>query len=1212
MHLRNINILILSRIYLVCIFLLANHFLLGQEEMLFDTPVKTYTFGSEDGFKGKFIRKILKDREGFIWIACSDGIYRFDGKNFRSYYYDPEANLSFKQGEYNNIFEDSKGRIWLSGFDGGVCYIDKKENKTTLFSHSSSDSSSIASLHTGSIFEDSKGVIWVCSNNYVLHRFNEDSMDFTRYTIDIPSHFLNYENEFSYFGEIIEDSQDENILWVGSRFGLLRFHKIKEESTLFPLRKEHIKWYRYGYTPIPIFQSDDSVWLGSSADQGIFIFDKKSKDFREQLILDKVDEQSYSNKIRKLISFNDSTVLALSVNSIWKVDKTTLKAKKVKTDGKEGLNYLSDMLYDEENIWIAGDQKLQLLTRQEFPIINHELINYNPTINKPNAIISVLESQDKHSIFFGTLNGDGIWKYDKASKELTPSRLNSSNKPTEIDFDFNDMTYDPYGKLWIAASYQLGSFDQEEKTILVEPTYPKLGDLIKDPITYRIVADSNFVWLALYENGIVRMDMETHKLIPFENSNEHILLAGKRISAIEPDDSGRMWIGTNEGLKYFDISKNKLISPELISEFLDLAHIKINDIEYSDGKLYLGTFGHGLIVVETETLKAEIKKNPYPLANLIYKVAVGENEVWTSSQYGLSSYSYENERFKNFSNVDISANPFIEFEIKYTSDGTVFFGNEWQFLSFEPEALQGFGSKPKAYIDELASQNSDQKYWVNTQNTTEMIFKAEDKDFTIKLGAINYNPLSNNQYTYRLSGYDEKWYTVLDEQQISYTNLRPGDYRFEYYAKDQYSDENAKLDYLDITIESKFYETIWFKLLLFLLLAAAVFWISNLREQKKRKKNQSKLALDYISSATFASYSSKKIANEIVQKLSAIFNFRSCEIHLFNEDTRQLELIAESKIDDALGIKSDQSSKEGSFQKINSSPNMHLGYVAPMKHKSKPSGALSVVHEKKNFFKDGVAESLDEIANIIAFKLEEADTQRKIELKDQELLELQQMRIKAELSALRAQMNPHFLFNTLNSINWFIIKNKPVEASRYLTKFSKLVRTILDNSKAPLISLDKELESLELYIDLESIRFAKKFESEIKLGKSINLRSLLIPPLIFQPFVENAIWHGLMHKKEPGKLLISIHKVNDILECSIEDNGVGRDFILKEKKSMKAGHKSEGIKITRDRILILDPSLSNPLLIHDLKNEQGEGIGTKVVLNLPLIFASDGGKPSSK
>ena len=120
-----------------------------------------------------------------------------------------------------------------------------------------------------------------------------------------------------------------------------------------------------------------------------------------------------------------------------------------------------------------------------------------------------------------------------------------------------------------------------------------------------------------------------------------------------------------------------------------------------------------------------------------------------------------------------------------------------------------------------------------------------------------------------------------------------------------------------------------------------------------------------------------------------------------------------------------------------------------------------------------------------------------------------------EMQALRAQMNPHFIFNSLSSINHFVLKNETEAASDYLTKFSKLIRTVLNNSKKSMVSLEEELEMLRLYLEMENLRFKNAFSYGIHLDEMVKPTCIFIPPLLFQPFVENAVWHGLMHKKDP-------------------------------------------------------------------------------------------------
>ena len=206
-----------------------------------------------------------------------------------------------------------------------------------------------------------------------------------------------------------------------------------------------------------------------------------------------------------------------------------------------------------------------------------------------------------------------------------------------------------------------------------------------------------------------------------------------------------------------------------------------------------------------------------------------------------------------------------------------------------------------------------------------------------------------------------------------------------------------------------------------------------------------------------------------------------------------------------------------------------------------------------------------------------------------------------EMSALRAQMNPHFLFNSLNSINWYIIKKKPRQASRYLTKFSRLMRLVLENSKSKKIPLEHELQALKLYMEMEALRFENKFNYEIIISENIDEEEVEVPPLILQPYVENAIWHGLMNKKGKGNLSIHISEKNNQLHCIIEDNGIGREAAAELKKATVSQNRARGMEITSSRISMMKNGASGQSVqIIDLKDKMGNAMGTRVELYLPM------------
>jgi ligand-binding sensor domain-containing protein len=206
-----------------------------------------------------------------------------------------------------------------------------------------------------------------------------------------------------------------------------------------------------------------------------------------------------------------------------------------------------------------------------------------------------------------------------------------------------------------------------------------------------------------------------------------------------------------------------------------------------------------------------------------------------------------------------------------------------------------------------------------------------------------------------------------------------------------------------------------------------------------------------------------------------------------------------------------------------------------------------------------------------------------------------------EMKALRAQMNPHFIFNALNSIQECIITKNTNTAYTYLSNFSKLVRMILENSEKQFITLEDEIESLRLYLSLEKLRFDETFEYNINIDPLIDTTFIQIPAMVIQPYVENALWHGLIHKKGKKTVTITFELQKGKLKCVIEDNGIGRDVAVQmQNNTDKVKKRSMGMTITEERLQLLEENAS--IIINDLYHENGEPAGTRVIIFLPLEF----------
>ncbi|AYZ14935.1 histidine kinase [Chryseobacterium arthrosphaerae] len=205
---------------------------------------------------------------------------------------------------------------------------------------------------------------------------------------------------------------------------------------------------------------------------------------------------------------------------------------------------------------------------------------------------------------------------------------------------------------------------------------------------------------------------------------------------------------------------------------------------------------------------------------------------------------------------------------------------------------------------------------------------------------------------------------------------------------------------------------------------------------------------------------------------------------------------------------------------------------------------------------------------------------------------------KIALQSLRREMNPHFIFNSLNSVNHFIATNNELEANQYLTKFSKLMRGVMENSTEDFIPFQQELDLLQNYLALEKTRFANKFDYEIEVDENLNLQSQQVPGMLVQPFLENAIWHGLRYRTEKGFLKLSFEKDDQYLKITIEDNGIGIEESKKQKTRHQKTREGRGMKNTLERVQLLNDLYKKDITCSVKDKDNNGGVLVTIMINL--------------
>ncbi len=400
------------------------------------------------------------------------------------------------------------------------------------------------------------------------------------------------------------------------------------------------------------------------------------------------------------------------------------------------------------------------------------------------------------------------------------------------------------------------------------------------------------------------------------------------------------------------------------------------------------------------------------------------------------------------------------------------------------------------------------------------------------------------------------------------------------------------------------------------------------RAKAEQEEQEAQLVINYFSSQIHSRYKTDDLLWDVARNLIGKMGFEDCMIYLWNDDKTVLvqkagygskgsmqaimdrtayhipkgKGIVGAAVESRVGLLVNDTSKDQRYftadEKI-----MLSELCVPLIHNNEVLGAINTEHHRKNFFTTKHLKMLSTIAALCANQLQHIRAEEEKQQARIEALQNKQKAIETRLQSLRLQMNPHFLFNALNSVQQMILANEEMVATRYLSKFSKLLRTILVHSDKEFVSLREELEILNLYIDLESMRFKDSFNYAIECDENIDTDEIKLPTLLIQPFVENAIWHGLMHKEGERLLQVKFTEHGDSIHCIVEDNGIGREKSRKVKLATGQGkkHTSKGIQVSMERLEAMGNGNGNKgsLEIIDLIDENGNAGGTRVKIIFP-------------
>jgi putative methionine-R-sulfoxide reductase with GAF domain len=601
--------------------------------------------------------------------------------------------------------------------------------------------------------------------------------------------------------------------------------------------------------------------------------------------------------------------------------------------------------------------------------------------------------------------------------------------------------------------------------------------------------------------------------------------------------------------------------------------------------------------------------------------------IWLANTKCLIKFDPANKSMQYFEeNSGLSIEGFRVGSSFHTADGEFLWGSRSGVNYFYPGKLVSTPSRLTLSIHSVKTKERHSE--ITDDFGIEMPYMSNN--LSLYFSAINLYGSRNVYYQYKLEGYENEWHTGIDLREAHYSSLPTGNFRFLVRASLDGANWIQSNNSVSLVIVPPVWQKWWFISAVIAVIGGTLTWLFHSRNRKileQREEIEVEQAINYFATTMYEAPTVDAILWKVAKSCIGRLGFEDCVIYLLDKKRNVLiqkaaygpkspgpdEITNLLEIPVGKGIVGSVAASEKAEIIPDTSQDeryivddafRYSEIAVPIISDGELLGVIDCEHSKKGFFTQKHLSILNTIASLCANKIIRIRAEEEKEKAQATLMDTQQKMAEVEMQALRAQMNPHFIFNCLNSINRYIVKSDQATASLYLTRFAKLIRLILDNSNSKNVTLSNELEALKLYIEMEALRFDKKFSYSIVVDESVRAESVEVPPLIIQPYVENAIWHGLLHKETEGYLLIFVSRLSEnMIKVVIEDNGIGRDKAQELKSKSATTRKSLGMKLTENRLSLLNKyaKVTASVDIIDLKTEGEQAEGTKVVLKIPIL-----------
>ena len=1229
----------LSRLRMLCLGILF-HLIPGSQLRAQEFDESNFIrYTRLQGLSNNFVSGIVQDSTGYIWIATHKGLNRFDGKYFQSVF-KSSSGSPLPDNQIQSLHTRSGHEI-IGATRAGAFAFNPENGQHKQFVV---PCDSIIFFWANNVFDICKDKLgnYIVSTKTGMYIFDSGGKLIRRYDHHQPKDVGNQE---LIYGGWVNSLTDGSSFQQNGLLGSLYDPYLNRIDTLFVEKRV---WLKKLLTDS--MGEMKMAWGNRHGELVILNTDRNTLDVAS--IYSPVSSSSpmpFSVSAdlgwsSKLSFINDSLFSITCRNSGFYLVHFNFRTGQLNCDGKKYFAHeaCTAVFKDREGrIWVGtadGVYKQNLhnsffsvtdLSQHDSQMVNHDIRSIY---------------MDNHSIFAGLMNEGGLLVLDKKTGMVRNHIRFSPPAPSSNSI----LNIFPYSEdtLWIATLSGILWLNKENLHFGQIKTPPELSWMQKTPSRTFFEDSRKNIWISFASlNTLVRYNRAS-KTFSAISTAENPLLKITFVISMAEDIQGNLWLA-GDGLCRWNLRKqmvDTLIPFPRVSRLL-LNYMYILDRD-SANNLWLSSYDNQIVQFNCSsgTITLRQQENNNMDGNTVTSSHIIQDCIWMGTDNGISAFNVSNYSVKQFTYADglpsvaittIGRGSFYDREAN-----RFYLGAKHRLISFTPDVNLSRKLAPMLFIEKLTTRDS-----VIRSVSNIVRLKFSQNNLTIYFNTINYTDPEENRFSWRsLQGNDTSWNDVNNQNSITLTNLEGGmnSVQIKLLSANNHWPQQVKT--LFVYIQPPFWKSTWFIFLFATGLAALILFIYKTRVNNIRKKEREKarvqrliaeeyknqFELEQISNYFSSSLASIKNVDDVLwdvtKNLIGRMNYEDCIIYMWNADkTRMVQKAAYGPKGNPKTISSqafDVEPGQGVVGHVmltkepqlvcdtRKDPRYRIDDMnrlselsVPIIHNDELIGIIDSEHHRMNHFKERDLKMLTTIATLVGNKIKQIESEQSLDKKQKEIAFINQQLAEAQLSALQTQMNPHFIFNSLNSIKGMILENEQLKASRYLTRFAQMIRITLNQSKEVFTTLYENLEHLDSYLVMEKLRFDDSFTYRVIVDECIDKEETLIPTLMIQPLVENAIWHGLMHNEGEKRILIHFARLEETITCTIEDNGIGIIRSEELKKLHRPSHNSVGLNNLRNRIQIMNEKydIDCSLVISDLRLWNPKTSGTCAVLRFKIL-----------